>query len=116
MLRRFSEIEVRETELTLVPLADRPAQQMRHQVLPVTDAERRMPILQHGDIDAGAVGIVDTVWTARDDESARARQFRSGRFARTDIGIDAEIPDFPRDQVAILTACIENGDLRFGCE
>ena len=46
----------------------------------------------------------------------RGGQLGGGSFTGPDFGVDAQIADFARDQVAVLSAGIEDDDLRIGIQ
>ena len=55
--------------------------------------------------------VVNAVRPARDDDAAGGPQFLERYVARENFGRNAEFPDLASDQVAVLTAGIEYGDL-----
>ena len=68
-------------------------------------------------IDRGTPGIVNAARAARDDDALTAGKLSGGRFARGDLRVNAEIANLARDQMAILSPCVEDGDLwvQIGC-
>src|SRR5208337_1719348 len=97
--------------LALLALADVAAQYVGHELLSVADAEHGATGGENLRIDLRAAGFVDAVGAARDNEAFPARQLRGRRFAGLNIGIDAQIANFPGDQMAVLPARVEDGDL-----
>src|SRR6185369_17984943 len=59
----------------------------------------------------GASGIVHAGGAAGNDDAFTAGQLCGRRFAGSDIRVDPQIADFARDQVTVLPARVENGNL-----
>ncbi len=86
------EVQLREPVFALVAFAHAAAQQMRHQLLAVADAEHGMAVAQNGRVNGRAGGIVNAGRSAGDDQTARGSEFRSGCVATPDVRIDAQFP------------------------
>ena len=99
----------------LSPFSHRAAQQVRHQLLAVADAEHGRPRRENAGIHRGAARVVDAVGPPEMMMPFRREQFGRRSLAGADLRVDAEIADLARDQVAVLAARVEDGDLRFGC-
>ena len=85
--------------LAFVALADLAAQQVRHQLLAVADAEDGGPAAKDRGIHCGAAGLVNAGGAAGDDDPSAARS--SGRsFAWQDLGVDAEFANLAGDQMS----------------
>jgi hypothetical protein len=104
-------LESRETVLALFALADATAQDVRHKLLAVADAEDGAIGGENLRIDLRAARLVNAVRAARDDDALAAGQLGRGSFAGLNVGVDAQIADLPSDQVTILPARVEDGDL-----
>jgi hypothetical protein len=77
----------------------------------VADAEHRQASRQDGMFDRRTGIVVDAMRSAGDNDSRRVADFLQRYVARENIGRNPEFPDFARDEVAVLTACIEDSDL-----
>lgn len=106
------QIEDGESELTFIPLANGAVEFPRQQLLAVADAQYGNSGSKDGRFNGGAGIVVNAARAARDDDSPGGPQLFKWRVTGKDIGGDAEFPDFTRDQVAILPACIEYCNLR----
>ena len=62
----------------LSPLRTVAAQQVRHQLLAVADAQHGPAEAENGGVDGGAGGIVDAAGAAGDDEAARGASSAAG--------------------------------------
>ncbi len=89
-----------------------PVQQVRENLLAVTDAQDRRRLLQEGWINSWAGGIVYAGRAAGDDDAACAQQFGNGRIAGANIGVNTEFAYLSGDEVTVLATGIENGNLR----
>ena len=106
-----SQFENREAELALIALANYAAEKMRDELLAVTDAKYGGAACENGGLKGRARIVVDARRSAGDDDAARgAERFRGG-LAGKNSGGDAKVPNLTGDQMAILTARIENGNL-----
>ena len=104
-------LESGESILALLTLADAPAQHVGHQLLSIADAEHRATGGENLRIDLRAAGFVNAVRTPGDDNALPAGQLGSGRFAGLNIGIHAEVANLPGDQMTVLAARVEDGNL-----
>ena len=99
--------------LAFVALAHRSAESVRHDLLAVADAHHGRAEGEDGGVDSGAGGVVDAAGAAGDDDALDVREFGGGGFAGADLGVDAQFADFARDEVTVLPAGVEDGDLRW---
>jgi hypothetical protein len=63
-------------------------------------------------MDGGACGVINAGRSARDDDASRGPEFFQWSVAGEDLGRYAEIAYLPGNQMTVLAACIEDGDLR----
>jgi hypothetical protein len=63
-------------------------------------------------VDAGASRIVYAGRAAGDDQPLAACELSSGSVTGPNLGVNAELAYLAGDQMAVLTARIENGNLR----
>jgi hypothetical protein len=77
---------------------------MRHELLAITDPEDGFATLKDGRVHLGALGIVDTGRPARDDDATAAGELSGWCIAGLDLRVNAEVPNFAGDQMAVLTA------------
>src|SRR5207245_2127174 len=103
-----------EPEFPFVALPNHPAQQMRNQLLAITDAEHRSGAGEHSRLKRRARVVVNTGRPARDNDSTRARKRLRGSFTWKNGGRNSEIPDLAGDQMAVLAARIQNSNLGRG--
>ncbi len=101
----------RESVLALFAFPDAAAQHVSHELLAVADAEHGAAGGENVRIDLGTAGLVDAVRAAGDDDSFAAGQLGGRCFAGLDVGVHAEIANLPGDEMTILSARIEDGDL-----
>ena len=94
-----------------IALADFPAEQVRHELLAVADAEHRHAQRKDRRVHRRALGVVDAARPAGDDDAPGGREFRRRRLAGADLRVHAEVAHLPGDQVAILPPRIEDDDL-----
>ena len=111
---RLARVEQRQSVLAFIALADAPAQLVGHKLLAVANAQHRALGGKNGRIDARTAGLVDAVRASRNNEAAPAAQLSRGRLAGANVGVHAQIANFPGDEMTILTARVEHGDLRNG--
>ena len=105
------ELKRRQAVFALDALADLSAEQVRHQLLPVADAEHRDAQREDGGVHGGALGVVDAARSAGDDEALGSGEFRRRRLAGANLRVHAEVADLPGNQVAILPPGIEDDNL-----
>ena len=106
------EIQLRESVLAVVALLDGAAQQVRHQLLAVANAEHRNAGIEQCRIDGGAARIVNAGRTAGDDDAFASGQRGRRRFAGSHLGVNAQFADFTGDEMTVLSSGVEDGDLR----
>jgi hypothetical protein len=80
-------------------------------LLAVTNAEHGRAARKHGRLKRGARIVVDARGSPGHNDAARAPERFRGSLAGKDGGRDAEVPNLTGDQMTILTARIENGNL-----
>ena len=102
-----------QTVLAFVALAHRAAEQVRHELLAVADTQDRAAERENGGIDGGAGGIVNAARAAGDDDALGVREFGGGSFAGADFGVDAQFADLAGDEVTVLSAGVEDDNLRW---
>lgn len=85
---------------------------VRQQLVTVADSKYRNARRQNIRVDIRAALLQDTGRAAGDDDAlARPQRFQR-RIARLDIGINAKLADTPGDQMRVLAARIQYGNLR----
>src|SRR5580658_3162094 len=87
---------------------------MRHELLAVADAQHARTAPENSRIDGGAGRIVNAIRTARDNQALRPSQIGRGRFAGADLGVNPQVANFTRNQVAVLAPGIQYDDLSGG--
>jgi hypothetical protein len=80
--------------------------------LAIADAEDGRPSGKNFGVYRGASGFINASGAAGDDDSPAAPQFSCRRFARQDIGVDAQLTNLPSNEMCILAARVEDGHLR----
>src|SRR5215472_5532833 len=84
------EIEQRHAIFALIAFVDAPAEQVGHELLPVTNPQHGLAAGEERRIYRGAGRIVDTAWPARDDNAPGRRKFASRSIAGANLGIYAQ--------------------------
>ena len=95
----------------LSPFSHRAAQEVRHQLLPVANAQHRNSGIEQRRIDGRAAGIVNAGRTAGDDDPFASCQLGGGRFAGSHFRVNAEFADLTGDEMTVLSSGVEDGDL-----
>ena len=109
---RTGKVELRHAVFALFALFDGSVEQMRNELKTVADAEHwHNPAGEKCSIQRGTAGFVDAGGPARYDDTLAMGEFNRRRFTRTDIGVDAELAHFPRDEMCVLAARVEDGYL-----
>ena len=103
---------LRITELALMPGLDATAQLRRHGLHAVTDPQHRHAEIEYGIGHPRRLVPDHGRGPAREDHAARIEfaQLRVVPVPGMDLGIHAELPDPPRDQLRVLRTEIENQD------
>src|ERR1700730_15208526 len=101
-----------ETVLALLSGPHVATEKARNELLAVADSENGLGTVENPGVDAGASRIVYAGGAAGNDEPLAACELSSGSVTWPDLGVNAELTYLAGDQVAVLTARIENGDLR----
>ena len=86
---------------------------MRHKLLAVADAEYGNALGKDGWIDRRAAALIDAVRSARNDETFPATEFARRSFARPYFRRDTKVANLSRDEMTVLPACVEDGNLRY---
>ena len=105
------DIEDGEAELAFIAGADGSAEDMRDQLLAVTDAQDGNARGQDRGVDGGAGFVVNAAGAARDDDSLRQSETLQWSFAWKYFRGYAQVADLAGDVVTVLAPCIEDGDL-----
>ena len=105
-----------EAEFAFHALGDDAAQQMRHELLAVADAEDRLAAAENGRVDRGTFRIVHAARPAGNNQAFGGSQLARRRLTGAYLGIDTEIANLARDQVTVLPAGIENQNLWLGIQ
>jgi len=79
----------------------------------ITNAQNRNAQAQNGRVDIRTALFENTGRAAGDDKAVAVLQFSGGNIAGLNVGINAEFTNTAGNQVSILPAGIENGNL--GC-
>ena len=105
-------VQRRAPVLARVRLLDDAAQLVRHQLLPITDAEHGHAQLVDARIDARRAFGIHARGPAREHDAARRERadLRERPVRRLDLAVDALLADAARDQLAVLGAEIEDQD------
>jgi hypothetical protein len=90
-----------------VAFLDVAAQQVRYQLLTVTDAEDRYGSRQNLAVNRRAGGLINAMRSAGDDDTSGGPQLFKFRVAGKNLGRNAEFPDFSSDEMTVLTAGVE---------
>jgi len=104
---RVARIHIRRAHLS-----DLTSKQMRHELLTVADAEHGRTRSEQRRIDGGAARIVHARRTARNNDALAPEERRGRSLAGHDLRIHSEVANFAGDQMAVLSAGIEDSDLR----
>ena len=102
--------ELRLAELGDAGPLDPAAELLRHDLHPVTDAERRDAEREDARIDLRRAVRVDRRGPARENERQRvapAHLVRADRM-RHELGVDAALAHAPRDQLRVLASAVQN--------
>ena len=105
------QLERGQTVLALVAPAHFAPQQVCHQLLAVADAEHRRAQREDGGVHGGTLGIVDAARPAGNDDAPGQGQFRGGSLAHPNLGIHSQVANFARDQMAVLSARVQDDNL-----
>ena len=104
--------QLRESVLAALAGSNHAPELMRNQLQAIADAEHGRAWCKDAGIDARAALLIHAAGAARNDQSLTAGELGSRGIAGPDLGVNSEIPHLPRDQMAVLSARIQYGDLR----
>ena len=110
------ELQGGEAILAFLAPANLAAEQVRHELLPITDSQYGLAVGKDGGVYGGAAGVVDAGRAAGDDDAPRKGDCRRRSLTGPDFCVDAEIPDFSGDQMTVLPARVQNNDLWSGIQ
>src|SRR5580658_7559744 len=85
---------------------------MRDQLVPVADTKHRHALCEQPRINVRAPGFIHTRRPSGNDDALARAQFFRWRLARLHIGEHAQLAHLPRNQMRVLAASVEYGDLR----
>ena len=85
---------------------------MRHELLSVADAKYGNALGKDGWIDRRAAALIDAVRSARNYQTSAVAQFARRSLARADFRRDAKVANLSSDEMTILPARVEDGNLR----
>jgi len=106
-----SGMEARIAVFALIALPDLTAQLVRHELLAITDPENGCTPVENRRIDLRAAAFVDAVRTAGNDQTLAPLQLAKRGFTWLDFGVDTQVTNLPGNEMTILAACVQNGDL-----
>ena len=108
-------LELRLSELGRAGTLDRAPEIARHELHPVTDAERRDPELEDAGVEIRRAVGVHRRGTAGEDERRRVpgRDLRGRQAMPDEFRVDACLAHAARDQLAVLAAEIDDEDGAF---
>ncbi len=110
------ELQGGEAILAFLALANLAAEQVRHELLPVTDSQHGLAAGKDGGVHRGAAGVVNAGRAAGDDDAPGKGDCRGRGLTGPDFGVDAEIADFSGDQMTVLPARVQDHDLWSGIQ
>src|SRR5438045_2792765 len=79
----------------------------------VADTENGRAALEYGPVDIRAAGLVHTSGATGNNEALTRAKLAGRRVTQSNVSVHAQFANTPRDQMSVLTASIENGDLGF---
>ncbi len=112
----FVEFERGQAILAFFAARDRSSQQVRHQLLPVADAQHSLAGGENRRIASGAFGIVYAGRAARDDDPLGPGQIAGPSLARPHFRVHAQVAHLASLQVTILPAGVQYDDLWSGIQ
>ena len=100
------------TELAVRRPRQRAAQDLRHELHAVADAEHRHAHLEQRVVAVRRAGLVDAHRPAREDEPGRlpAGNLGGRRAERDDLGVHVQLAQPPRDELGVLRSEVEDQD------
>src|SRR5688572_7847403 len=109
------DVQHRVTVLTALARTHAAPEQMRHQLLPVANAEDSGSERENTRIYGRAGGFVDAGWSSGDDEALAAFEFGSGCIGGLNLGVNSQFANTARNQVTILATGVKHRDLGAWC-
>ena len=99
-------------ELAVRRPRQRAAQDLRHELHAVADAEHRHAQLEQRVVAVRRAGLVDAHRPAREDDAGRlpAGDLGGRRAEREDLGVDVQLAEPPRDELGVLRSEVEDQD------
>ena len=82
--------------------------------MPVADPEDGNVQRENGGIDARRIRFGDAARSAGDDDAADPGELIAGGLDRQHVALHASLAHAPREQMAVLPTCIEDGDTEHG--
>jgi hypothetical protein len=115
MVKRGAEVELGETVFAAIAFLDLSSEEVRHQLLAIADSENGDAGGEQEGVDGGTAGIVDAGGSSGDDyafyTSINPGKGGGGSLTGKDFGEDSEVAHFSRDEMTVLAAGVENGNL-----
>src|ERR1700722_12745657 len=103
-----------EAILALFAYFNRTAQQMCHELLAIADAQHAGAATENGGVDGRTGGVVNPAGAARNNQPLGTGELRRGCFAGANLGINSQVAHFARNQMAILSAGVQDDYLGGG--
>jgi len=100
----FVELQRGQAILAFLALTNLAAEQVRHELLSVTDSHYGLSLGEDAGIHRGAAGVVNARRAAGDDDAPSQRRLPQPGSHWPHFGVDPEIADFSRDQMTVLPA------------
>jgi hypothetical protein len=110
------ELQRGQAILAFLALANLAAEQVRHELLSVTDSQHGLAVGKDAGVHRGAAGVVNARRAAGDDDALREGDCRGRGLTGPHFGVDPEIADFSRDQMTVLPARVQDHDLWSGIQ
>jgi hypothetical protein len=108
------QVEYRLPVFPLGSLSDLASKELGHQLLPVTDSKYSRSRSEYRRVYGRAARLVNAGRTTGDNHSSTAAKLFRRCFARQHLGVDSEFANLACDEVGVLAAGVEYGDLGVG--
>src|ERR1700680_2497734 len=105
----FDGAQSREAVLAFFAFTYSAAEHMRHELLPVADAEYGNALGKDGWIDRRAAALIYAVRSAGNYQTPAATEFARRSFARPHFRRDAKVANLSSDEMTILPARVQDG-------